>query len=145
MSAESMLDAMALSDELEEIAGIAGRYATDGEHVAAILATEPRSGERVYLCAFDGPAGRTWLALTADGNPVESRDRLRDAISIAAVVELAEESADTSRAEPRVASPAYLDELGGANAEVALALQHGVGAVDELTREVETGYKLPLT
>jgi hypothetical protein len=140
-----MLDAMALSDELDEIAPIAGRYAADGEHVAAILAAEPRPGELVYLCAFDGPAGRTWLALTGDGKPVESRDRLRDAVSIAAVVELAEENADTTRAEPRVASPAYLDELGGTNAEVALALQHGVGAVDELTREVEAGYKLPLT
>jgi hypothetical protein len=140
-----MLAAMTLSEEFDQIAAIAARYAADGEHVAAILAAEPRSGERVYLCAFDGPAGRTWLALTGDGTPIDARERVRDAVSIAAVVELAEESADATRAAPRVASPAYLDELGAANAEIALALQQGVGAVDELTREVEAAYKLPLT
>ena len=140
-----MLAAMTLSDELDEIAAIAGRYAGDGEHVAAILAAEPRPGERVYLCAFDGTAGRTWLALTADGTPIRSRDRIRDAVSIAALVELAEERIDAEQEEPRVATPDYLDRLGGANSEIALAVREGAGAVDELTREVEAGYKLPLT
>jgi hypothetical protein len=145
MSAEFMLAAMTLSDELDRIAESAVRYAADGEHVAAILAAEPRPGERMYLCAFDGQTGRTWLALTAEGTPIDARDRVRDAVSIAAVVELAEESADAAGIEPRVASPAYLDELGSAHAEITLALQQGVGAVEELTREVEAAYKLPLT
>ena len=136
---------MTLSDELEGIAAIAARHAAADERVAAILAAEPRPGERVYVCAFDGPAGRTWIALTADGTPIDARDRVRDAVSIAAVVELAEEIADAARAEPRVASPEYLDELGSAHSEIALAVQQGVSAVEELAREVEAGYKLPLT
>jgi hypothetical protein len=140
-----MLGVMTLSDELDGIATIAARHAAVDERLAAILAAEPRPGERVYLCAFDGPAGRTWLALIADGTPIDARDRVRDAVSIAAVVELAEESAGATRAEPRIASPAYLDELGSARSEIALAVQQGVGAVEELVREVEAGYKLPLT
>jgi hypothetical protein len=140
-----MLAAMTLSDELDKIAAIAARYATDCEQLAAILAAEPRPGERVYLCAFDGPAGRTWLALTADGTPIRARDRIRDAVSIAALVELAEESIEAGQAEPRVASPDYLDRLGSANSEIALAVREGAGAVDELTREIEAGYKLKLT
>jgi hypothetical protein len=135
---------MTLSDELDGIATIAARHAAADERVVAILAAEPRPGERVYLCAFDGPGGRSWLALSADGTPIHARDRVRDAVSIAALVELAEESAEAARAEPRVASPDYLDELGGSHTEIPLAVQQGVGAVDELTREIEAGYKLPL-
>jgi hypothetical protein len=140
-----MLAAMTLRDELDGIAAHAARRAAANERVAAILAAEPRPGERVYLCAFDGPAGRTWLVLTADGTPIGARDRVREAVSIAAVVELAEESAGATRAEPRIASPDYLDELGSARSEIALAVQQGVGAVEELVREVEAGYKLPFT
>jgi hypothetical protein len=140
-----MLAAMTLSDELDEIAAIAARYAADGEHLAAILAAEPRLGERVYLVAFDGPADRMWLALTADGTPIRARDRIRDAVSIAALVELAEESIDAGQAKPRVATPDYLDQLGSTNSEIALAVREGASAVEELTREVEAGYKLALT
>jgi hypothetical protein len=136
---------MTLSEELDGVAALAARHAAADERVVAIVAAEPRPGERVYLCAFDGPAGRTWLALSAEGTPIRARDRVRDAVSIAALVEVAEESADAARAEPRVASPDYLDELGGSHAEIPLALRQGVGAVDELTREVEAGYKVPLT
>ena len=136
---------MTLSDELDGIATIAARHAAVDERLAAILAAEPRPGERVYLCAFDGPAGRTWLALIADGTPIDARDRVRDAVSIAAVVELAEESAGATRAVPRVASPEYLDELGSAHSEIALAVLQGVDAIEELAREVEAAYKLPLT
>ena len=42
--------------------------------------------------------------------------------------------------EPRVASLPYLDSLGG-DSSLAAALP----AVDELTRDVETHYKLELT
>jgi hypothetical protein len=47
----------------------------------------------VYLCAYEGGGERTWLALDAAGEPVADRTLVRDAVAIAALVELAEESA----------------------------------------------------
>ena len=84
---------MALTDEVSEIATAAGRYADADEVVAAVLVAEPSPGERTYLCAFDGPSGRSWLALDEAARPVTARKRLREAISIAAMCEVAEESA----------------------------------------------------
>ncbi|HUQ21413.1 MAG TPA: hypothetical protein VM049_00195, partial [Gaiellaceae bacterium] len=50
--------------------------------------------ERIYLCAFDGDGGeRTWLALDAHGEPVPERRRVRDAVAILALCELAAEAA----------------------------------------------------
>jgi hypothetical protein len=77
--------------------------------------------------------------------PVLDRNRIREAVSIAALCELAEESSGIAeRTTPRIASPEYLDELGAAAGDVALAVQQGFGAVEELAREVEARYKLPL-
>ena len=132
---------MSLREELDEIAAIAARHAAADEDLSGILATEPRPGERVYVCAFDGPSGRTWLALNGDGTAVADRERLRDAVSIAALCEVAEDSSGIARSS-RVASPGYLDELGGASARVAAAVREGFGAVEELAREVEARYKI---
>jgi len=85
---------MALTEELERVAGPAGRFAAPGETLAGILAAEPEPGERVYLCAFVDEAGeRSWLALDAQGEPITSRTAVREAVSIAALCELAEETA----------------------------------------------------
>ena len=74
---------MALADDLDRIAGIAGAHAGPADTVSAVLATEPRVGERVYLCAFDdGDGRRSWLAVAADGSPVRTRTALREAVSI---------------------------------------------------------------
>ena len=152
----------------------------------------PHPGERTFICALEGPAERTWLAIDIDGGPITDRGRLRAAISIAALCEVAEEQAGGGELEelrgrlvslrltesppgieeaesaalalesaigapPRVASPAYLDAVAAATRrlEAALgsegespftvALQQAVGAVEELTREIESAYKLPLT
>jgi len=114
-----------------------------------VLPIEPAGGERLYLCAFVGPTGlHTWLALDEHGEPVTDRKRVRDAASIAALVEVAEESADVSLdEEPRVASAAYLDSLGATaqNGEVVGPLQAALPAVEELTRDVELHYRLELT
>jgi hypothetical protein len=141
-----MLGAVTLNEELDRISAIAARHAGADEHLAAVLVAEPTPGERLFLCAFVGAAGRTWLALDARGASIDARDRIREAVSIAAVCELAEESAGIAeRTTPRVASPEYLDELGGsATTEIAVAVQQGLGAVEELVREVEAAYKLPL-
>jgi hypothetical protein len=78
---------------------------------------------------------------------VTSRTRVRDAASIAALCEVAEESAELPpAAEPRVASLAYLDSLGAEsrNGGFAAALQGALPAVDELAKDVEGNYKLEL-
>jgi hypothetical protein len=181
-----------LTEELAAAAVAAQAHAGAGETVGAILVAEPQPRERTYLCAYDGATGRSWLALDADGRPVTDRNRVRAAVSIAALCEVAEdqagggeleelrrslvtlrltesppgiEEAETAALEletaigapPRVASAAYLDEVASATRrlEVALgsegespftvALQQAVGAVEELAREVEAEYKLPLT
>lgn len=86
---------MPLADELEGIAVLAAARAEAGERVAAVLATEPARGRRIYLCAFErtGAEERSWLALDDAGAPVASRTDVRDAVSIAAMCELAEETA----------------------------------------------------
>ena len=85
---------MGLTEELERIAAAAEGHAAPGETLAGILAAEPQPGEHVYLCAFrrDGE-GEAWLALDAGGTGVTSRQAVRDAASIAALCELAEEVA----------------------------------------------------
>ena len=85
---------MGLREELERAAELAQRFAEPGETVAGILAAEPRPDTRVYLCAFvDESGARSWVALDAEGRPITSRTAVRDAVSIAALCELAEETA----------------------------------------------------
>jgi hypothetical protein len=85
--------AVGLSDDLERIAAAAAAHAAPGEELAGILAAEPGTGSRSYLCAFRDGEERVWLVLDDDGAPVARRERVRDAASIVAVCELAEETA----------------------------------------------------
>lgn len=138
---------MALSDDVSRIAEAAARYAVAEEEVAAVIPVEPATGERLYLCAFVTPDGsQAWLAFDDDGAPVTNRTRVRDAASIAALVEVAEETVAAPDAdEPRLASPTYLDSIGATAArDVTGALQSALPAIDELTRDVELNYKLEL-
>jgi hypothetical protein len=140
---------VALDDDVQRAAAAAAGLAAPGEAVEAVLATEPRSGERVYLVAFsaDGDADRTWVALDAAGDPIASRERVREAVSIAAVCEVAEEviPEELLGDPPRLASPQYLDSLGATQAEgLTSILQSAVGAVDELAQDVEDHYKVEL-
>ena len=84
---------MALGDELERIAAAAAEAATPGERVAGVLAVEPPDGRRVFLCVFESSDGRTWLVLDEEARPVESRSLVREAASLAALCEIAEETA----------------------------------------------------
>lgn len=161
--------------------------------MAAVLAAEPTPGARCYLCAYEGVDGeRSWLALDERGLPVTRRGELRDAISIAALCEIAEETAAggdldalAARLEelrgsgrddeidealaalgvlrgelglpPQLATPARLDAIGVATRrlEVALdptaaspfaaAMRSAQSAVEELTRDVEDGYRVELS
>jgi hypothetical protein len=131
---------VALSEDVSRIAGVAAQHRAPGQQVVAVLAVETAVGERLYLAAFEGGEQRQWLALDHDGAPVTSRERVREAASIAALVEVAEDAAEHVAEGPRVASLPYLDSLGG-DSSIAGALP----AVEELTRDVEQHYKLELT
>jgi hypothetical protein len=140
---------VSLSEDVGRIAEAAARYGAPSEELAAVLPVEPASGERVYLCAFAQPDGtKSWLAFDDGGAPLTNRTLIRDAASIAALVEIAEESAAVPLGnEPRLASPSYLDSVGAAsaaNGDVAGSLQSALPAIDELTRDLELNYKLKL-
>jgi hypothetical protein len=182
-----------LTEELERIAELASAHGGAGSAVSGIIPTEPAPGARVYLCAFDGADGyRSWLAVREDGEPVSSRVELREAVSIAALCEVAEDAAgggdldtlierleelrrtesppgiedaeDAARAlrtvlgsAPRLATPSRLDEIGAATRRLereldpmgtspfSAAMRSSQAAVAELQREIEAGYRLPLS
>jgi hypothetical protein len=180
-----------LSEDLDRIADLARAYTEPGEELTAVIPTEAGAGLRVYLCAFSSGEPQAWLALDARGDPVRDRRLLRDSVSIAAMCELAEETAgggdlaelraklaalrETDNPDgieeaeaaaaalqaalgsgPRVATPAYLDEVGGATRRLELALgelsyspfaeamKGGTPSVEGLVADVEKGYKLGL-
>jgi hypothetical protein len=140
---------VALADDVGRIALAAAKHAAPGERVAAVLATEPVSGERVYLAAFEAEdETQNWLALDDEGSPVTDRKLVRDAAAIAALCEIAEETGEVPAPDgPRLASPSYLDGLGAKkqNGDVVGALQGALPAVEELTRDVEGNYKVELS
>jgi hypothetical protein len=134
---------VALSDDLGRIGATAATYAGPDESVAAILAVEASAGERLYVCAFEaGERAQTWLVLDDDGSPVNNRRRIREAASIAALCEIAEEATSSNGNEVHVASLERLDSFGAA---AAAPIQHALPAVDELTREIEANYKVELS
>jgi hypothetical protein len=182
---------VALAQDLRLIAEAAARFAATGEELVGIVPTEPSSGDRSYLCAYRGEDGATsWLVLEGEGAPVTDRVRIREAVSIAALVELAEETAGGGDLEalrsqlvtlrltenpagieeaeeaalaleaaigaaPRVATPERLDEIGAATLRLerllgdsgspfTVAMRQATTTVDELTRDVEGAYKVPL-
>jgi hypothetical protein len=183
---------VALSDDLEAIAARAAAHADAGEELEGVIAAEPASGRRVYLCAYRRGEERSWLALDGGGEPIARRSLVRDAVSIAALCELAVDSAGggeleelrarlvavrlsenppgieqaedaalglerTLGAPPRLATPAYLDEVGAATRRLELALgepagspfaqamRHAYTVVDALAAEVEGRYKRSLS
>ena len=137
---------MALDDDLRRIAETAARFAGPGEEVAGIVPTEPGSGVRLYVVAYGDEQASSWLVLDATAVPVEEAELVRDAVSIAALCEVAEEAAGVEPDGARVASPALLDRLGAeGGAEVAAAVGAAAETVAELVREVERGYKRPLS
>ena len=180
---------VSLAEEIAAVRNAADAFVEGGEELVGIVPAEP-GGRRVYLCAYGLDGERRWLALDPAGEPVGDRRLVREAVSIAAMCELAEESAgggdigelrarlvelrlaedpegieeaeiaaaelqDTIRTGPRVASVAYLDEiglaaarleqaLGGNGSPFAEAMKAGVTAAEELAAEVERTYKAGL-
>ena len=124
---------MSLTEDLGRIVSKAETFAARGEELSGLLAAEPRSGERVYLCAFDGEEERrSWLALDDDGRPVESRAVVRDAVSILALCELAEDTAaggDLGELRSRLAELRSEEDVPGIERaeEAVVALQDTIG------------------
>jgi hypothetical protein len=129
---------VSLDDDLGRAAEAAAAFAEQDERVEAVLAVEPGLGRRVYLCAYSRGSARTWLVLDERAQAVTDRALVREAVSLAALCEIAGEAADDE--PPRLASPAYLDAVGSAD---ALAVAYS--AVESLTQEVEAAYKVALS
>jgi hypothetical protein len=117
-----------LSDDLERIAAAAATFAAPGERVAGIVPADPLDGGRVYLCAYESGEEHAWLALDDSGRPIESRRAVHDAASLAALCEVAEETAgggDVAELRARLAelreteAPEGIEEAE----EAALALE----------------------
>ena len=183
---------MGLDDELERVGALAAAQVGDGAVVSGVLATEPDPGHPVYLCSIDRTDGtRGWLGVREDGSVVTDRAELRGAVSIAALCEVAVDTAgggdvdgliaslvdlrereapegiedaeaaaralrDVLGDPPQLATPARLDEIGAATRRLeqeldpggaspfTSALKSAQGAVQELQREIEAGYLVPL-
>ena len=140
---------MALDQELRRIAEAAVVYCGEGEELAGIIPVEPSASLRLYVCAYRDGNRASWLVLDSDGSPVADRSLVKDAVSIAALYELAEEAAGGGGDEDtRVATPPLLDALGSSvedRAAFVEAMKQAAGTVDELVRDVERGYKVPLS
>jgi len=146
---------VALDDDLEAVAAAASAFAAPGERVTGILATELLRFGRVYLCAYASADERpAWLALDAARAPVTSLAAVREAAKLAALCELAEETAgggdlaelrDRLRElreteapaaelaavlepEPRLATTDYLDRIGAAARRLEQALGDDAGS-----------------
>ena len=129
---------MGLSEDLRRAAEAAVRYAAPGEEVVGIVPAEPSSGTRAYLCAYLGDGGeRSWLVLDDAGRPVTDRARVREVVSIAALVEVAEETAaggdlDELRSQlvalRLTENPPGIDEAE----EAALALEATIGGTPRI-------------
>ena len=83
---------MEVGEELAGIVGLAEAFAAGGERLSGVVVAEPL-GRRIYLCAFESEHGHGWLALDPAGEPVADRRLVQEAASLAALCEVAEESA----------------------------------------------------
>ncbi len=124
---------MSLRDDLDRIAQAARGLAEDGEELAGIVPAEPQEGERTYLCAFASGDERTWLVLDDAEASATDREAVRRTATIAAMCELAEESAGGGELDELrdrlmtirlTESPEGIEEAE----EAALALQQVIGA-----------------
>jgi hypothetical protein len=125
---------VALSEDLSRIALAAAAYAKPGEEVTGVVPAEPATGARVYLCAYRRENDETsWLALRDDEEPVADRALVRDAVSIAAMCELAEEVAaggDLDDLRSQLVALRVTENPPGVDVaeEAVVDLQHTIGA-----------------
>ncbi len=145
---------MGLREDLDRVAEVAAGFADEDERVVGVIPTEPSPGLRVYLCAFEGE-GRSWLALDESGVPLDELRLVREAVSIAAMCEIAAEAAaggdlHSLRAElaelRETEAPEGIDEADAAAAELAglLAEEPHLASLAELDRIGAATHRLEL-
>jgi hypothetical protein len=124
---------VALDEQLTRIAAAAASFAGPGEEVSGVLVAEPL-GQLVFLCAYASADGHAWLLLDGDGRPVVDKRLVREAASLAALCEIAEESAgggDLPELRTRLAelreteAPEGIEEAEEAAAALAGAIASG--------------------
>ncbi|HEX3237745.1 MAG TPA: hypothetical protein VHQ99_04975 [Gaiellaceae bacterium] len=124
---------MTVVEDVGRVAEAAAAFAEPGEELAGVLVTETL-GRRVYLCAFESGGGRAWLAFDGAAEPLTESRLVREAASLAALCEVAEESAGGGHlpelrarlAELRATdNPDGIDEAEAAAAALAEMLQPG--------------------
>jgi len=120
---------MALADELMRIADAAGEHGP----VLGVLAAEPAAAARLYLVALGPDEARRWVVLDDDGRVVARRDDVRDAASIVAMCELAEDLAgggDLEQLRAQLAQVRIVEQPAGIEEaeEAALTLERVIGA-----------------
>lgn len=155
MKASLCWPGLTLESDLERIAEPAVSFADAKETLVGIVPAEPAKGVRVYLCAYQWSSGETsWLVLDREGQAVLERSLVRDAVSIAALCEVAEEAAgggDLDGLLARLAelrereNPAGIDEAEAAGKHLqsvlgsppVLATPARLDAIGEATRRLE--------
>jgi hypothetical protein len=129
---------VSLVRDVDRAAELAGAHAAPGDVVSGVVAAEPGPGRRIYVCSFDdADARRSWLAIREDGSVVASRVELREAVSIAALCELAADAAgggDVDALIERLAEVRRLEAPDGIEAaqEAASALRAVLGDPPQL-------------
>jgi hypothetical protein len=124
---------VSLVEELELVAAEAEPLG-GGTPLTAILVAEAARGVRAYVCAFESTDGaRSWLVVDPAARPVTDRRDARDAVSIAALCEIAEEAA----------FPGDLDELRAQLVALRITeapegVEEAEAAVGELQRALGT-------
>ena len=122
-----ILAAVSLVEDLERIAGA---VTVEGEALpVGVLPVEIADGERLYVVAFaKDESTRTWLVVDDRGAPVTDRRQVRDAVSIAALCEIAEEAA----------FPGDLDELRAQLVSLRLTeAPEGIDEAEAAARELQ--------
>jgi hypothetical protein len=89
---------MTLEEELETAVAAAGRHARPGEQPVAVMAAEP-AGARVFVVALAAGEELGYVAVDRAGAAVADRRLVKDAVSLAAMAERAEEVSGATTAE----------------------------------------------
>jgi hypothetical protein len=146
-----------LTDDLDRIGVAAQALAAPGERVTGVLAAEPLDRPRVYLCAYaSDDGGHSWLALDDDARPVADLRLVREAAQLAALCEVAADTAggeelDDLRLRLRELrereAPEGIEDAEAAAAEIAAALaEHPrIATTDFLDRIGALSRRLELT
>jgi MoxR-like ATPase len=130
---------MTLVAQLEAARDAASQLAAEGEQVVAVLAAEPGSDALVFVCAYEGAGELSYLGLDTTHQPVTDLRLVREAVTVVALAERAEEvSTATSGDELRDGFARVAQALRAAGREQEAASAEAVVArLDELAGVVE--------